>query len=661
MRRIPILAALVALAFLSLSLPAVAQWSADPLENLPIAKKAGEQVVPKIAARPDGGTWIGWYDNASGNYDVFVQRLDVEGIAQLADGGLPVSTHTQDSMVTDWDLISDAAGNAVLVFSDMRTGNLDVHAYKIGPGGEFLWGPDGIRISLLDDYDPAPHLCEASDGDIVIVWGRSPSTGYGKICMQRVSPAGVLRFAAPLDIAGDANETPGFPLVVPAENGNVIVSWLRNTRSFTSPRHIRARKFAPDGTGVWASHVSVFDATAVPIGYWTTLLPDGAGGAVFGWHRSISNQYNSCVQRLDAAGLELFPHNGAIVSTNSGLHHIDPAFAFRPATGEIFVVWNERNLTQSQWGIYVQKFTAAGARAWGDYGLEIEPVTTLYKALPRCATLADGMVALWMDEPTGYNQDRLRAIRLDGAGVSVWTNGILDVATSPSTKSRHPVTIDGAGTLETVWEDNRDGTPDLYAQNVNADGSLGPAPVPALLQSFAAVAVDEGVRLSWRFAADLPGGLRVLRREAGGAWGTAADGLAADSREGVWIDRGVRPETAYDYVLEFADGDGWFASAPVAVTTGRALFALRAPGPNPAAADVLVRWSLPAAGAARVAIYDARGRLVRVLRDGDAPAGAAEALWDRTDAGGHRVAAGTYFLRLDAAGRSARQRVVVLP
>jgi len=40
-----------------------------------------------------------------------------------------------------------------------------------------------------------------------------------------------------------------------------------------------------------------------------------------------------------------------LVSTDTTRHHIDPATAFDPATGEFFVFWNERNSFQSQWGI----------------------------------------------------------------------------------------------------------------------------------------------------------------------------------------------------------------------------------------------------------------------------------------------------------------------
>jgi hypothetical protein len=549
----------------------------------------------------------------------------------------------------------------VLVFSDMRSGNLDVQAYKLAPDGTFLWGPDGISLSVLTDYEAAPRLCEVSDGDIVAVWGRSLTTGYGKICMQRLAPDGTLRYPAPLDIAGDASETPGFALVVPADNGNVIVSWLRNIRTFSSPRYIRARKFAPDGTGVWANFVSVFDATAVPIGYFPVLLPDRAGGAVFGWHRSLSNYFNSCVQHLDASGVEMFPHNGVVVSTTAGMHHLDPSFAYRPTTGETFVAWNERNSAQSQWGIYAQKITAAGARAWGDGGIVLQPVDLLYKILPRAAQIGDGFEVLWMDEPGSVDQDRLRAMRLDTNGAAVWPGGIVEVATYPSTKSRHPVTMDGADVLKTVWEDNRNGTPDVFGQSVNSDGSLGLGPVEVTLQSFAARPVDGTVQLSWTFVATSPTSFRISRRVLpDGAWARVGDELraAAGAARFAWTDADVQPETRYEYVLQFQDAAGWSLSAPVEVATARLATALLGNFPSPFARETSMRFRLAAAGPVTLDVYDAQGRLVRRLVCGRQLAGLHAVAWDGADQRGMPVAAGVYYTRLVAGGRALTAKVL---
>lgn len=81
---------------------------------------------------------------------------------------------------------------------------------------------------------------------------------------------------------------------------------------------------------------------------------------------------------------------------------------------------------------------------------------------------------------------------------------------------------------------------------------------------------------------------------------------------------------------------------------------LRAPtlrleiAPNPSRAAVVLRFRMPAGGAAEVAIHDLAGRRVRVLASGGFAAGDQRVTWDGRDASGRRVAPGLYFARVRA-------------
>jgi hypothetical protein len=127
----------------------------------------------------------------------------------------------------------------------------------------------------------------------------------------------------------------------------------------------------------------------------------------------------------------------------------------------------------------------------------------------------------------------------------------------------------------------------------------------------------------------------------------------------------VRPTPVVHVVpstLTLPGGAGAAAAAPV--------FALSAARPSllrPGEHGV-IRFSLPAAGDARLEAFDVRGRRVQVLLAGRLSAGAHEASFTPTDAGGRALAAGVYFVRLamtDAAtGRALAPlttRAVVLP
>jgi hypothetical protein len=153
------------------------------------------------------------------------------------------------------------------------------------------------------------------------------------------------------------------------------------------------------------------------------------------------------------------------------MNHIDPALAYLADTGDCILFWNERNSSQSLRGIYAQKITATGTRAWGESGLELMPVDAVVESYPRCARIDDGAAVFFTNDDSG--QERLYGIRVDADGGSVWETSPLPVSTVVSDKSRYPLTINDEGMVVLVWEDDRDGTVDLFAQNVNADGSLG--------------------------------------------------------------------------------------------------------------------------------------------------------------------------------------------
>jgi len=74
---------------------------------------------------------------------------------------------------------------------------------------------------------------------------------------------------------------------------------------------------------------------------------------------------------------------------------------------------------------------------------------------------------------------------------------------------------------------------------------------------------------------------------------------------------------------------------------------LTAARPNPSVAGIEFEALLPRAGEVRLAIYDARGRIVRVLERGALTAGRHPYAWDRKDASGRTMSAGVYVVRLE--------------
>ncbi len=79
--------------------------------------------------------------------------------------------------------------------------------------------------------------------------------------------------------------------------------------------------------------------------------------------------------------------------------------------------------------------------------------------------------------------------------------------------------------------------------------------------------------------------------------------------------------------------------------------------PNPFNPRTSIAFDLDRWGPVSLRIYDVRGQLVDVLHDGFLEAGHHLGVWDGMDSGGHSVASGVYYLRLEAAGESQTRKM----
>lgn len=101
-----------------------------------------------------------------------------------------------------------------------------------------------------------------------------------------------------------------------------------------------------------------------------------------------------------------------------------------------------------------------------------------------------------------------------------------------------------------------------------------------------------------------------------------------------------------------------FTAAPGAGPPAGVMLAQNAP--NPVRGGTRIAFTLASAGHARLTVFDAAGRRVRVVLDASLAAGEHAATWDGLDAQGRAVAGGSYRYRLETSGGSATRALVVL-
>ncbi|MEP0548711.1 MAG: T9SS type A sorting domain-containing protein [Rhodothermales bacterium] len=476
--------AVLLVAVLLAASPAFAQWSEDPAQNLTVADRSEGQTQPKIAPTDDGGFYVSWFGGGGDGYDVYLQRLDADGVAQWADDGIRVADRSFSS-TEDYGLAVDADGNALLAFRVADgDGRAQAVASLVSPSGDFLWGEPGVFVSDDPSAAASPRVAGIPGGGAVVAW---TSFSNGGIVVQKLDAAGAPQWGAD----GVSLSTPtGFFFLADLhadDAGNAIVSGSAQLSNFD--RRLWAQKLASaDGAPLWGSDpVEVFDGSdgALQFGYFPPFVPDGSGGAVFAWYQVGGiGEGRVRVQRVLADGSAAFPQNGVEATAEADRQRTAPSAAFNEATGDVFVVWPEElQVGQTRtFGVSAQRIDAAGARQWGDDGQPLVPLGDAQASQVSALALGAGAVFAWSlgSAPAPM---QIESARLDADGGFVWPDEIVPLKTAATSNTRMRGALSSLGFAAYVWaDDSGDGSnPDaIKAQNVSADGALGPIETSSL-------------------------------------------------------------------------------------------------------------------------------------------------------------------------------------
>lgn len=457
-----------------LSVPLYAQWSDDPMQNLQISSLDGEQTIAKTAVCPNGDYYIGYFSSEGGNYNVRLQRLDNQGNKLWGENGILVSDHLSMTWLTDWDMTADHENHAILTWQDIRSGgNNNTVAYRISPDGTFVWGEDGIMLSSSMAFDVSPKVTVTEVNNAVFAWQSD-----NVIIIQKINPEGAKQWGE-WGITLTSVNRYSWPQLLPVGEDEIIMKFFDDSGPTWAPtRHIHAQRFDSDGDPVWPSTIVVNDEGNIQA--WHQILSfvnDGSDGFYIAWHdfTMSGTQASSWIQHINSDGVAQFQTNGVLLSTRNDFNQFYPSIA-RPANDEnVYVYWREVNGNQNQWGIYGQKISPEGTRLWGDEGKIIFAVgSQAYH--PLFAGPVEDDVVLVYDN----GSEHIKASRINNQGSFVWEPSEVSLSNVSSSKSHFASSGYDGNQWVFAWGDNRDGTANIYAQNLKKDGSIGseePGPV----------------------------------------------------------------------------------------------------------------------------------------------------------------------------------------
>ena len=183
--------------------------------------------------------------------------------------------------------------------------------------------------------------------------------------------------------------------------------------------------------------------------------------------------------------------------------------------------------------------------------------------------------------------------------------------------------------------------------------------VATLLENYSAACSEDGITITWTLSeAEDDVEWMILRAEdaIGPFEELPSNRIVGDALFFTFDDEDGRPGTSYWYRIEYSSAGEWkvlFEAGPI--TTPKMQTALFQNRPNPFNPSTMIGYYVHERCAVSLAVYDARGILVRRLADGNRDEGSYTAEWDGRNSRGERVGSGIYFYRLDA-GKEFRSR-----
>lgn len=663
-KSLPIVVSLI----LILSIEVTAQWSNDPSLNLVVCDTTGEQALAKIAVTSDGGTYISWFDNRSGSYAVYLQRLDQLGYKMWDSNGLLISNNPQSSSLVDYDLIVDSDDNAVITFTDTRnSGNLNVFAYRISPAGNFLWGANGVSLSTTTDYQPNPKVTQTADGNFVVAW--IIAINPFKVALQKLSPAGDKLWGINPVILSSATEGYNYPAIVPSDSNSVIVLHTATTGSFPAQTvRLRATKVSESGTVNWMT--SIQDIGTIAAFTVPKVYSDKNNGAIIAWHddRDMNNLQSAFVQRISASGSLYYPVNGVELSLRADRHKFNPVASIDPLTEELYVFWRETNSLQNQDGVTGQKLSSTGLRQWTDNGIIFKdlssPNTSSISSLN--AQMGNGIAYLFYLQGGGSGLNQIvEGFACNASGNFIWPGNFITLSNATQEKLQMVSAVDVYFNCKLAWGDNRGSGRGIYAQDINPSGQLGNPVVPVELASFTASVNGNNLLLNWVTVSEVNNrGFEIERASSSTSplqgWEKIGfvngNGTTTEMKFYSFIDNYV-DVGSYLYRLKQIDFNGTFGYSKTieAEIVNPENYELSQNFPNPFNPNTVIVYHLPIIGAVTLKVFDILGNEVATLVDEYKPAGSYEVEFNASG-----LSSGIYFYKLHSGSFIETKKMILL-
>lgn len=262
------------------------------------------------------------------------------------------------------------------------------------------------------------------------------------------------------------------PVTISDGSGGAIMVWY-DERNGTSNTDIYAQRIDANGVIQWATD-GIAICTALNIQEYPEIISDGNGGAIIAWsdYRNSIFEYDIYAQKINASGIIQWASNGVPICT-AAFDNYDPNMV-SDGNGGAIIAFRDNRIVDNLGDIYAQYINSSGIVQWTIDGIVICGNTAQNEFPKIVSDGSNGAIITWQDNRNGSFD--VYAQRVNSSGIMQWTNDGIPICTAADSQSYPSIISNTNGGAIITWGDGRNAATssgyDLYAQCVNSNGMV---------------------------------------------------------------------------------------------------------------------------------------------------------------------------------------------
>ena len=401
------------------------QWSDD----IQITT-ANNKENPRVAVLGTSYFYVLGVDDRNGNKDVFLEKYNSSDGSSVWPNDVGVNLEAGNDDQTNSDVAVDLSGNAYVVWMDDRSGNWDIYVQKRDPEGVALWAADlKINSDAGSSDQENPRIVVDDENNFYVIW-ESEISGDKDIFLAKFDENGNTLFAGKKVNTDNSGLDQYEPSIIFDGSDYLYISW---TDKRDSQPDIYVQKYDKTGNiatgGNWMiGDIKINDDSTSDAWRTKSSLAYFSDDAIyFSWEDDRNGDLDVYSAKFDSDGNKLWAFD--LIMNGVSFDSQRSPDLITDSMGYAITAWEDRR--DGQHDIYAARYknfgfflrtnvpiTITGAKIKGTYPNSSPPPNTfpIYKYLETFNSdasgyinIGDGISAIEWDDYT-FNTDTLHTI-----------------------------------------------------------------------------------------------------------------------------------------------------------------------------------------------------------------------------------------------------------